>query len=101
LQKQGKRHFSFTIVMYFRFFCALCSGASVCRNYPDDLYCCSRNPTPEITSLLDVTWHPVEKNKSNYLNIDTKLTMREHYEQKRMALWDSVYSPTDETKSKL
>ncbi|PNF42132.1 Esterase FE4 [Cryptotermes secundus] len=59
------------------------------------------NPTPEITPLLDVTWHPVEKNKSNYLNIDTTLAMHENYEQERMALWDSVYSSTDETKSKL
>lgn len=59
------------------------------------------NPTPEITSLLDVTWQPVEKNKTNYLDIDKKLIMHEHYEQERMALWDSVYSPTDITKSKL
>jgi hypothetical protein len=48
-----------------------------------------------------VTWQPVEKNKTNYLDIDKKLIMHEHYEQERMALWDSVYSPTDITKSKL
>lgn len=87
--------------MYFLFLCVLCSGADVCRNYHDGLYWCSRNPTPEITPLLDVTWHPVEKNKSNYLNIDTTLAMYEHYEQERMALWDYVYRTTDETKSKL
>jgi hypothetical protein len=61
----------------------------------------SRNPTPEITSLLDVSWQPVEENKTNYLDIDIKLTMLKHYEQERMAFWDSVYSSTNETKSKL
>jgi len=59
------------------------------------------NPTPEITSLLDVSWQPVEENKTNYLDIDIKLNMHKHYEQERMAFWDSVYSSTNETKSKL
>jgi hypothetical protein len=71
------------------------------RSCGSDLYFCSRNPTPEITSLLDVTWQPVEENKTNYLDIDKKLTMHEHYELERMALWDSIYSLTNETKSKL
>lgn len=48
-----------------------------------------------------MTWQPVEKNKSNYLNIDTELTVHEHYEQERMALWDNVYSSTHNTKAKL
>lgn len=65
------------------------------------LHFSSRNPTPEITSLIDVSWQPVEENKTNYLDIDKKLTMHEHYEQEHMAFWDSVYSSRNETKSKL
>ena len=65
------------------------------------LHFSSRKPTPEITSLLDVSWQPVEENKTNYLDIDKKLTMHEHYEQDCVALWESVYSSANETKSKL
>jgi hypothetical protein len=54
-----------------------------------------------VTSLLDASWQPVAANKTNYLDIDTKLTMHEHYEQECAAFWDSVYSSTNETKSKL
>jgi len=76
-----------------------------CYKHVENLLKClcfsSRSPTPEITSLLDVSWQPVEENKTNYLDIDIKLTMRKDYEQERMAFWDSVYSSTNETKSKL
>jgi hypothetical protein len=71
------------------------------RIFQNGLHFSSRNPTPEVTSLLDVSWQPVTANKTNYLDIDTELTMHEHYEQERMALWESVYSSTNETKSKL
>jgi hypothetical protein len=79
----------------------MCICTNIWINYAVDLYSCSRNPTPEITSLLDVTWQPVEKNKTNYLNIDAELTMHEHYEQERMAFWDNVYSSKSERKAKL
>jgi len=70
----------------------------ICQN---GLHFYFRNPTPEITSLLDVIWQPVEENKTNYLDIDKKLTMHKHYEQERVAFWESLYSSTYETKSKL
>jgi hypothetical protein len=71
------------------------------RIFQNVLYFSFRNPTPEMTSLLDVSWQPVAANKTNYLDIDKELNMHEHYEQERMAFWESVYSSTNETKSKL
>jgi hypothetical protein len=100
LQKQGKVTVASNFYSIYYLF-AWCSGINMWRNCQNGLYFCSRNPTPEITSLVDVTWQPVEKNKTNYLDISKKLTMHKHYEHEHMALWDSVYSSTDETKSKL
>jgi len=80
---------------------ALQSAINMWRICQNGLNFSSRNPTPEITSLLDVSWQLVKKNETNYLDIDKKLTMRKHYEQERMAFWESVYSSTNGTKSKL
>ncbi|XP_069668717.1 esterase FE4-like isoform X2 [Periplaneta americana] len=59
------------------------------------------NPTPDITPLLDVTWRPVEKNKSNYLDIGTTLKMHDDFEKERMQLWDLVYRQENTMQAKL
>lgn len=58
----------------------------------------SRNPTPEKTPLLPVTWEPVTGNTRPYLNIDVTMSMEDHAYRERMAFWD-LFTQKYETKS--
>lgn len=50
-----------------------------------------RNPTPETSDLLPITWPPVTKDTSSYLNINTELTVESRPFHARMAFWDLFY----------
>lgn len=55
-------------------------------------YCLtSRDPTPETTDLLPVKWVPATKDRWNYLNIDSEVTMESRPFNDRMAFLDLFY----------
>ncbi|KAI5645599.1 carboxylesterase family domain-containing protein [Phthorimaea operculella] len=51
-----------------------------------------RNPTPETTPLLPVTWQPIVNGSAyHYLDINLELTSEVGYEHRRMSFWDLFY----------
>ncbi|KAI5645601.1 carboxylesterase family domain-containing protein [Phthorimaea operculella] len=51
-----------------------------------------RNPTPETTPLLPVTWQPIVNGSAyHYLDINLEITSEVGYEHQRMSFWDLFY----------
>ncbi|XP_026478387.1 venom carboxylesterase-6-like [Ctenocephalides felis] len=48
------------------------------------------NPTPEITDVLSVKWEPATRDKLNYLNIDSNLTLGTNPEKNRVKFWEDA-----------
>ena len=51
-----------------------------------------RNPTPEPTDLLPLTWTPITKSTQPYLDMDANFTLRSRPDHQRMAFWDLFYN---------